>query len=183
MQAHGLLNLNMETVNEFFKQVPQLFDKWHNDTSSGYEELLYLIYRPYSSKHLDMIDEWMGFEERNWNSQVEFEVILMLNAIRYPDTMLLRSLDPSLENELVRMSAYLHFVTHVYSIYEPATIDGLAKLGIPIPKTDKLDCFNYGAYVTSIEMLKNLAPFTCFLEHDVPRQRLFQAALAQYGIE
>ena len=46
-----------------------------------------------------------------------------------------------------------------------------------------MDCFNYGAYVTSIEMLKDLAPFTCFLEHDVPRQRLFQAALAQYGVE
>jgi hypothetical protein len=28
-----------------------------------------------------------------------------------------------------------------------------------------------------------LAPFTCFLEHDVPRQRLFQAALAAYGRE
>ena len=90
MQAHGLLNLDMETVNEFFEQVPQLFDKWHSETSSDYEGLLYRIYRPYSSKHLDMIDEWMGFEPRKWNSQVEFEVILMLNAIRYPDTMLLR---------------------------------------------------------------------------------------------
>ena len=40
-----------------------------------------------------------------------------------------------------------------------------------------------GAYVSAIELLKDVAPFTCFLEHDVPRQRLFQAALAAYGRE
>jgi hypothetical protein len=32
-------------------------------------------------------------------------------------------------------------------------------------------------------LLKDLAPFHSFLEHDVPRQRLFQAALAAYGKE
>jgi hypothetical protein len=183
LQAYGLLNLDKEVVKEFFKRVPELFDEWHSKSSQDYEELLYRIYRPYSSKDLDKIDEWMGLETRNWPSQIEFEIILMLNAIRYPDTLLLRSMDPIVENELERISAYLHFVTHVYTIYEPATLKGLAKLGIEIPETSKLDCFNYGAYITSIEMLKELAPFTCFLEHDVPRQRLFQAALAQYGIE
>ena len=35
----------------------------------------------------------------------------------------------------------------------------------------------------TIELLKDVAPFTCFLEHDVPRQRLFQSALAAYGRE
>ena len=35
----------------------------------------------------------------------------------------------------------------------------------------------------AIELLKDVAPFTCFLEHDVPRQRLFQSALAAYGRE
>ena len=183
LQAYGLLNLNTEAVKEFFERVPVLFDEWHSKNSQNYEELLYRIYRPYTSKDLDKIDEWMGLETRNWPSQIEFEVILMLNAIRYPDTLLLRSMDPLVENELERISAYLHFVTHVYTIYESETLKGLAKLGINIPETSKLDCFNYGAYITSIEMLKELAPFTCFLEHDVPRQRLFQAALAQYGIE
>ena len=183
LQAYGLLNLDTEVVNEFYKRVPELFDKWHSKNSQSYEELLYRIYRPYSSKDLDKIDKWMGFETRNWPSQIEFEIILMLNAIRYPDTLLLRSMDPIVENELERISAYLHFITHVYTIYESATLKGLAKLGIEIPETSKLDCFNYGAYITSIEMLKELAPFTCFIEHDVPRQRLFQAALAQYGIE
>ena len=49
------------------------------------------------------------------------------------------------------------------------------------PSTDVADPFIYGAYVSAIELLKDVAPFTCFLEHDVPRQRLFQAALAAYG--
>ena len=48
---------------------------------------------------------------------------------------------------------------------------------------DYADPFVYGAYITSIELLKDVAPFTCFLEHDVPRQRLFQSALAAYGRE
>jgi len=54
-------------------------------------------------------------------------------------------------------------------------------LGIEIPATEVADPFVYGAYVSAIELLKDVAPFTCFLEHDVPRQRLFQAALAAYG--
>ena len=60
---------------------------------------------------------------------------------------------------------------------------GLGRLGIEIPATEHADPFVYGAYVTAIELLKDVAPFTCFLEHDVPRQRLFQSALAAYGRE
>ena len=50
-------------------------------------------------------------------------------------------------------------------------------------QTIEADPFIYGAYVSAIELLKDVAPFTCFLEHDVPRQRLFQSALAAYGRE
>ena len=60
---------------------------------------------------------------------------------------------------------------------------GLSKLGIEIPAMNEMNPYGYGAYVSSIELLKDVAPFTCFLEHDVPRQRLFQAALAAYGAE
>ena len=52
-----------------------------------------------------------------------------------------------------------------------------------IPTTEKAEPFIYGAYIAAIELLKDLAPFYSFLEHDVPRQRLFQAALAAYGRE
>ena len=52
-----------------------------------------------------------------------------------------------------------------------------------IPDNKDACPFTYGAYIATIELLKNLAPFYSFLEHDVPRQRLFQAALAAYGRE
>ena len=86
-------------------------------------------------------------------------------------------------SDLRRLSAYLHFTSHTYAIWDEDTRKGLGKLGFEIPTTENADPFIYGAYVGTIELLKDLAPFTCFLEHDVPRQRLFQAALAAYGRE
>ena len=75
------------------------------------------------------------------------------------------------------------YTQHTYAIWDEDTRKGLEKLGIDIPATEIADPFIYGAYVSAIELLKDVAPFTCFLEHDVPRQRLFQAALAAYGRE
>ena len=186
MQAHALLSIDREQLRPFFERVPELFEAHHlheSQNPDGYEELLYRIYRPYTSGMFDMIDEWMGHGYRNWHSDVEREVMLMLYAIRYPDTLLLESLSDETDLDVKRISGYLHFMKHTYSIWDEDTRKGLAKLGILIPGTDKADPFVYGAYITAIELLKDIAPFTCFLEHDVPRQRLFQAALASWGRE
>ena len=130
-----------------------------------------------------MIDSWMGLPERDWREETQREVMLALYAIRYPDTLLIESFTETAKSDMRRLSAYLHFTGHTYAIWDEDTRRGLSKLGIEIPSTERADPFVYGAYVTAIELLKDVAPFTCFLEHDVPRQRLFQAALAAYGRE
>ena len=186
MQVHALLSADRERFRPFFERVPELFDAHHNHESQnpkGYEELLYRVYRPYTSSMLDMIDEWMGHEKRSWHTDVEREVMLMLYAIRYPDTLLLESLSDEAELDVRRISGYLHFMKHTYTIWDDDTRKGLEKLGIMIPTTNQADPFIYGAYISAIELLKDLAPFYSFLEHDVPRQRLFQSALAAYGRE
>ena len=184
MLAYGLLNVERDLPKPFFERVPELFHSHHHSeeqNAGGYEELLYRICRPYSSKTLDMIDEWMGLGQREWKSDTEREVLLFLYAVRYPDTLLIESLSEEARNDVVRLSAYLHFTKHTYSIWDEDTRKGLEKLGFEIPDTTDACPFRYGAYAASIELLKNLAPFYSFLEHDVPRQRLFQAALAAYG--
>ena len=186
MQTLSLLAVDRERLKPFFARVPELFETHHHNTNqdpSGYEELLYKIHRPYTNDMLDMIDEWMGLEKRKISSEQEIMLRLFLLAIRYPDTLLFESLDDVLVNDIRRLSAYLHFSSHTYTIWDDDTRKGLAKLGFVIPETKKADPFIYGAYIGTIELLKDLAPFTCFLEHDVPRQRLFQAALAAYGRE
>ncbi len=186
MQAFALLNVNRQRLKPFFERVPELFAAHHHHLSqndAGYEELLYRVYRPYTEHMLDMIDEWMGHETRSWRTEVNREVMLMLYAIRYPDTLLLESLSSDASSDLKRISGYLHFMHHTYTIWDDDTRKGLAKLGFEIPESENVDAFVYGAYISSIELVKELAPFTCFLEHDVPRQRLFQAALAAYGRE
>ena len=186
MQAHALLSIDRERLRPFFERVPELFESYHHSeqqNSDGYEELLYRIYRPYTGKMLDMIDEWMGLEPRNWRTEVEREVMLMLYAIRYPDSLLLESLSNESVIDLQRLSGYLHFMKHTYTIWDEDTRKGLEKLGIMVPKTECADPFIYGAYISAIELLKDLAPYYSFMEHDVPRQRLFQAALAAYGQE
>jgi len=186
MQTLALLAVDKDRLQPFFSRVPELFHSYHHSIeqdSLGYEELLYKIRRPYSNQMLDMVDEWMGLEKREINGEQEIMLRLFLLAIRYPDTLLFESLDDILTSDLRRLSAYLHFTSHTYTIWDDDTRKGLAKLGFEIPDTKKADPFIYGAYVGTIELLKDLAPFTCFLEHDVPRQRLFQAALAAYGRE
>jgi hypothetical protein len=186
MQVHALLSIEREQIQPFFERVPELFEAYHDHESQnpeGYHELLYRVYRPYTDRMFDMIDEWMGFGQRSWHSDVEREVVLMLYAIRYPDTLLLESLSDEVFLDIRRISGYLHFMKHTYTIWDDDTRKGLARLGINIPSTDRADPFIYGAYISAIELLKELAPFYSFMEHDVPRQRLFQAALAGYGRE
>ena len=132
---------------------------------------------------LDMIDNWMGLGHREWREETTREVKLALYAIRYPDTLLLDSFTAKPRSDIRRLSSYLHFTHHTYAIWDEDTRKGLEKIGIKIPSTETADPFIYGAYVSAIELLKDVAPFTCFLEHDVPRQRLFQSALAAYGRE
>ena len=186
MLAYGLLNVDRDRLNPFFERVTELFQAdphYSEQEAEGYEELLYRICRPYSSKTLDMIDEWMGFEQRGWKSDTEREVLLFLYAVRFPDTLLLESLTEEARSDIRRLSAYLHFTKHTYAIWDQDTRKGLKKLGFDVPDTEEACPFRYGAYAASIELLKNLAPFYSFLEHDVPRQRLFQSALAAYGRE
>ena len=186
MQTLALLAVDKEKLSPFFSRVPELFEKHHHDSSQNsdqYEELLYKVHRPYTKEMLHLIDDWMGHERIKIGGEQEIMLRLFLLAIRYPDTLLFDSLDEVLVNDIRRLSAYLHFSSHTYTIWDDDTRKGLAKLGFEIPDTKNADPFIYGAYVGTIELIKDLAPFTCFLEHDVPRQRLFQAALAAYGRE
>ena len=186
MQHVSLLAFDKERCRPFFEMLTDFFHRHHHsdeEDASAYEKLLYTVKRPYTPEMLDMIDDWMGLEGRKWREETQREVLLSLYAIRYPDTLLVESLSESARSDIRRLSAYLHFTHHTYSIWDEDSRKGLSKLGIEIPPTEQVDPFIYGAYITAIELLKDVAPFTCFLEHDVPRQRLFQAALASYGRE
>tara|TARA_B100002051_G_scaffold260866_1_gene281789 strand:- start:369 stop:929 length:561 start_codon:yes stop_codon:yes gene_type:complete len=186
LQYIPLLQFDRDRCKPFFDGLIDYFNSYHhseNQDADSYEELLYLVRRPYTPEMLDMIDEWMGKEKRDWREETQREVLLSLYAIRYPDTLLIESLTENAKSDIERLSAYLHFTHHTYSIYDENSRKGLSKLGIEIPAMNEMNPYGYGAYVSSIELLKDVAPFTCFLEHDVPRQRLFQAALAAYGAE
>ena len=186
MQHVALTSFDKDTCRPFFDGLTEYFHSHHHSEeqdSMGYEELLYRVHRPYTPEMLDMIDSWMGLEERAWREETQREVLLSLYAIKYPDTLLIESLTDRARSDIRRLSAYLHFTHHTYSIWDEDSLAGLSKLGISIPNVNHADPFVYGAYISSIELLKDVAPFTCFLEHDVPRQRLFQSALAAFGRE
>ncbi|HJM18352.1 MAG TPA: hypothetical protein QF703_02350 [Candidatus Thalassarchaeaceae archaeon] len=184
VQHVALASFDKSRCVPFFDTLTDHFHRHHHSEKQdpgGYEELLYKVRRPYTSEMLDMIDNWMGLEKRDWREETQREVLLSLYAIRYPDTLLIESLTDKARSDIRRLSAYLHFTHHTYSIWDEDSRAGLSKLGIEIPSVDFAEPFIFGAYVSAIELLKDVAPFTCFLEHDVPRQRLFQAALASFG--
>ncbi len=186
MQHHSLTVFDKKKCTHFFDYLTDYFFQHHHSEEQrpdDYESLLYTVKRPYTAEMLDDIDDWMALPKRQWREETQREVMLSLYAIRYPDTLLIESLTDKARSDIKRISAYLHFTHHTYSIWDEDTRKGLAKLGINIPSIEEADPFIYGAYVSAIELLKDVAPFTCFLEHDVPRQRLFQSALAAYGRE
>ena len=108
-----------------------------------------------------------GLRERKWREETQREVLLSLYAIKYPDTLLIESLTDKARSDIRRLSAYLHFAHHTYSIWDEDTVKGLSRLGIVIPSVKHADPFVYGAYISSIELLKDGA-FHMLPEHDVP---------------
>ena len=113
-----------------------------------YENPLYT--NDHTPEMLDEIDNWMGLPKRQWREETQREVMLSLYAIRYPDTLLIESLTEKPKSDIRRLSAYLHFTHHTYSIWDEGTRKGLERLGIMIPPTKEADPFIYGAYVSAL---------------------------------
>ena len=95
MQHIALTSFDKERCRPFFDRLTEYFQEHHHSEqqdAEAYEELLYRIRRPYTPQMLDMIDDWMGLERRDWREETQREVMLSLYAIRYPDTLLIESL-------------------------------------------------------------------------------------------
>ena len=83
MQYIPLLQFDRDRCKPFFDGLIDYFNSYHhseNQDSDSYEELLYLVRRPYTPEMLDMIDEWMGKEKRDWREETQREVLLSLYA-------------------------------------------------------------------------------------------------------
>ena len=95
MQHVALSSFEKSRCGVFFEELTGHFHRHHHSEEQdpdGYEELLYKVRRPYTPEMLDMIDDWMGLEKRDWREETQREVLLSLYAIRYPDTLLIESL-------------------------------------------------------------------------------------------
>ena len=133
MQYHSLSIFDKKKCGHFFEYLTDYFHKHHHSEkqdADAYENLLYRVKRPYTPEMLDMIDEWMGLPERDWRDETEREVMLSLYAIRYPDTLLIESLTETARSDITRLSAYLHFTHHTFSISDEAKQRVLYNLGI-----------------------------------------------------
>ena len=124
MQHVALSFFNKAACRPFFERLPELFHDHHHSSdqdSDSYEELLYKVRRPYTPEMLDIIDQWMGLGNREWKEETQREVLLSLYAIKYPDTLLIESLTDKARSDVRRLSAYLHFTHHTYSIWDEDT--------------------------------------------------------------
>ena len=100
MQHLALLAFDKERCKPFFDRLTELFHEHHHSSEQNperYEELLYRIHRPYTNDMLDMVDDWMGVGKREWREETTREVKLAMYAIRYPDTLLIDSLQKVLD--------------------------------------------------------------------------------------
>ena len=72
MQHIALTSFDKERCRPFFDRLTEYFQEHHHSEqqdAEAYEELLYRIRRPYTPQMLDMIDDWMGLERRDWREE------------------------------------------------------------------------------------------------------------------
>ena len=78
MQHVALSSFDKEACRPFFDRLTEFFHQHHHSDEqdyAAYEELLYRVRRPYTPEMLDMIDGWMGLEERAWRAETQREAV------------------------------------------------------------------------------------------------------------
>ena len=87
MQHVALLAFDKQKCKPFFDRLTELFYEHHHSAKQNaeeYEKLLYMVKKPYDNNMLDMIDEWMGLDKREWREETTREVKLSLIHISEP---------------------------------------------------------------------------------------------------
>ena len=171
----ALYGIDTKQCEDFFNQFQELLDT----VQSGYEETLYLLQGKLGLEHLKLIDEWSGYPQLSLHEEVAQEILSVLDIISYPDAALIESLLTIDGIDIMRISLWLHFTTHVYPIWNEEACTGLQKLGLNAPFEE--DIAAYGIYVRLIEAMKEYAPMDALPESPLPRQRLLEIALAKWS--
>jgi hypothetical protein len=171
----ALYGIDIEQCEEFFNQFQELLGA----VQSGYEEALYMIQGNLRLEHLKLIDEWSGYPPLALHEEVAQEILSALDISSYPNAALVESLLTIEGIDIMRISSWLHFTTHVYPIWNEEACAGLQKLGLNAPFEE--DIAAYGIYVGLIEAMKEYAPMDALPESPLPRQRLLEIALARWS--
>ena len=171
----ALYGIDTEQCDDFFNQFQELLDT----VQHRYEKMLYMIRGKLKLDHLKLIDEWSGYPQLVVDEEVAQEVLSVLDTISYPDAALIESLLTIDGIDIMRLSLWLHFTTHVYPIWSEDACAGLQKLGLNAPFEE--DIAAYGIYAGLIEAMKEYAPMDALPESPLPRQRLLEMALAEWS--
>ena len=174
----SLFGINSKMCNDFFLLLPKLLESSEiNDPE--YEKMLYKTLELKGFKQIECINEYVGFEEKEWGDDINQEIVATLEITNYPDVSMVENL-LTLENvDCVLISNWLHFLRNVHPIYDEDACSALEMMGLNVPfKPNDLTC--YSKYVSTIEGMKEYAPAGALPEYALPRQILLQLGLAMW---
>ena len=181
MEMDHAFDVDVASLRPFFDAVPELFGRWHATRAVSYDVLLYAVAGPHTPADLALIDRLLGLEHQGWAAAPAQRIIRLFDEMRYPDVTPLARLEADADITLEQASRYAHFFHHVYPPYERASVVGSGLLGLAVDWTEELEPDVYRRYTEAIEWLKEKAPWWALPESHVPRQRVMQAALAEWA--
>tara|TARA_B100001540_G_scaffold317664_1_gene351982 strand:- start:8022 stop:8582 length:561 start_codon:yes stop_codon:yes gene_type:complete len=174
----SLFGIDTKECDDFFNLLPELLEISEIE-NPDYERMLYDTLELNGYNQIKKINEYIGFEEQNWDDEINQEIISTLEITKYPDISMIENL-LSIENvDCIVLSNWLHFLKNIHPIYDEKACLALELMNLNVPY-DPNDLTCYSKYVSVIEGLKLYAPAEALPEYALPRQRLLQLGLVEW---
>lgn len=174
---------------EFFRRVPDLFQRAHRSSWEKYEETIFSMQRPVTHGNYQRVKQFMGGNPPTAalrDPRPYPELDRQLSKAKYPRAGQLTRLDDFADGSTELATALLHFNQPAYPIYDALSVRGLNHLGHPINFVREVKEEAgpaYQAYTELIQGLKDEIPYTCVPEKNYYLTRIIQESLWQLGLE
>lgn len=174
---------------EFFRRMPDLFERANRVAWEHYEETLFHMRRPVTHGNLHRVKQFVGGNPpvaalRDAREYPELD--RQLSKARYPRAGQLTRLDDFVDGNTEFATALLHFNNPAYPIFDARSVHGLNHLGHPVNFVREVKEEAVPAYQTYIELIQELkddVPYYCVPEKNYYLTRIVQQALWQLGVE
>lgn len=176
-------------LEDFFKQVPELFQRANLNGWESYEETLFAMRRPVTHGNYYMVKRFIGGGSGSTQAlrdpRVHADLDRVLSKANYPRAGRITQLDEYAEGSTEFASALLHFNNPAYPIFDAVSVRGLNHVGYPLrftPEIGEDTTLAYQSYIDLIQEFKDRISYRHVPERNYYLTRIVQLSLWQLGL-